>query len=374
MEITRRKFLAGMTALPLGAQLARVAAAATAADAPTTMVSTGGPVRPILPEDLSEFSKHLRPVGRILEMEGYFVWCNAPIEDERGRTHVFFSRWPATKGMGGWINSSEIAHAIADSPEGPYSFVETVLAPRGPGHWDATTCHNPHIQKVGDRYALFFMGNSNGRTNTKRIGLALADSLDGPWRRPDAPLLEPGPEGAWDDHCTTNPSLVQHPNGEFWLYYKSWNTAEYEAGKPPVRGNRKYGLAIAKKLEGPYQKHPRNPLIDFSGRGENRQCEDANVWIEDGRFKIIVRDMGVFSNDVGLFMDSPDGLAWSEPKIAFLPLSHYVDQPPAPKGLSRYGRLERPQLLMRNGHPAYLFGASQGGRYGTASGFVFRIE
>jgi hypothetical protein len=41
---------------------------------------------------------------------------------------------------------------------------------------------------------------------------------------------------------------------------------------------------------------------------------------------------------------------------------------------SRYGRLERPQLLLRAGRSAYLFTATQGGRSETASGFLFRIE
>ena len=273
----------------------------------------------------------------------------------------------------GHVVRLQIAHAVAASPEGPYEVIGTVLAPRGPGFWDATTCHNPHIQKVGDRYALFYMGNSNGKTDTKRIGLATADSLAGPWRRPDHPLLEPGEPGAWDDHCTTNPSFVRHPNGQYWLYYKSWNTHEYETGTPPVRGNRKYGVAVADRLEGPYRKHPANPLIDFSGRGGNRQCEDAFVWHEDGKFRIVVRDMGVFNSEVGLYMESDDGLRWSEPKIAYRALREYVDQPPPPPQLNRYGRAERPQLLMRGGRPAYLFTASQGGRFMTASGFLFKI-
>lgn len=356
--LTRREFIGGLAAAPLVANLARGADAA-GAEFP--------------PEAYAEFSKHLRPIGRILELEGYYVWCNAPIEGPDGRTHVFFSRWPAAKGMGGWINCCEIAHAVAPAPEGPYTVTGTVLAPRGRGYWDATSCHNPHVQKVGDRYALFFMGNSNGKTDTKRVGLALADSLDGPWRRPDAPLLDAGPMGSWDDHCTTNPSFIRHPNGQYWLYYKSWNTAEYDAGKPPVRGNRKYGLAIADKLEGPYVRHPKNPLIDYSGRGENRQCEDAFIWRADGKFKAVMRDMGIFNHQVGLYLESDDGLSWSEPKIAFHPLRDYINQPPAPKHLSKYGRLERPQLLLRNGRPAYLFSASQGGKYETASGFIFKI-
>lgn len=357
---TRRKFLAGLALLPAACSAWRAASASVVGELP--------------PEKFSAFSRRLRPVGRILELEGYYVWCQAPIEGPDGRIHVFFSRWPKAKGMGGWINGSEIAHAVAPSPEGPYEVTGTVLAPRGPGFWDGTTCHNPHIAFVDGRYALFYIGNSNGSTDTKRIGLALADSLDGPWQRPDQPLLEPGPAGAWDDHCTTNPSFVRHPDGRYWLYYKSWNTADYAAGRPPIRGNRKYGLAIADRLTGPYRKHEGNPVIDFSGRGDNRQCEDAFVWHEGGRFCAVMRDMGVFNHEVGLWLESADGIHWSEPTIAYRELSAYVTLPPRPPHLNRYGRMERPQLLMRDGKPAYLYTTTQGGRYETASGFLFRIE
>src|ERR1043165_4759727 len=76
---------------------------------------------------VSEFSRHLQPVGRALEMKDWYVWCNSPIEGPDGKIHVFFSRWPAAKGMGGWINSSEIAHAVADHTEGKLEDVDTVL-------------------------------------------------------------------------------------------------------------------------------------------------------------------------------------------------------------------------------------------------------
>lgn len=324
--------------------------------------------------DESPFAKRLQPVGRALEMEGYYVWCNSPIEGEDGKIHVFFSRWEANKGMSGWIKGCEIAHAVADKPEGPYQFVETVFAPR-PGYWDATTCHNPLIKKVDDKYCLFYMGNANGKTNTKRIGLATSDSLYGPWKRPDKPLLEAGPEGAWDDHCTTNPAFIKHPNGQYWLYYKSWNTKDYETQTGPIRGNRMYGLAIAESLEGPYVKYKGNPVVDFSGNGQNRQFEDAFIWREKGRFKMIARDMGVYNHEVGLIMDSKDGKHWNEPEIAYYGAGHYkIQQPPAPPHLKRYGRFERPQILFIKGKPAYLFATSQGGKYMTASSFIFKIK
>jgi beta-xylosidase len=331
------------------------------------------PVDPAWP--VSDFAKRLTPLGRILELPGSYVWCTTAIDDERGRTHLFFSRWDATKGMAGWINGCEIAHAVAHSPEGPYDVLGTVLAPRGGDWWDATTCHNPHIQKFGDTYCLFYLGTRNGKTDTKRVGLATAPSLDGPWTRPDQPLLQPGPDGAWDDHCTTNPSCVVGPDGRYWLYYKSWNTADYLAGTPPIRGNRKYGLATADHPAGPYTKHPANPLIDFSGRGprcNNTQFEDAYVWRDAAGFHLVARDMGVFDHEVGLYLHSPDGVQWSDPIIAYFAVDHYITQPPAPPHLKRYNRFERPQVLLRNGKPAYLFCTSQGGKYETATAFVFR--
>ena len=323
--------------------------------------------------DESEFAKHLKPVGRALEMEGYYVWCNSPIEAPDGKIHVFFSRWIAKKGMGGWIFGSEICHAIANKPEEQFVFVETIFSPR-PGYFDSTTCHNPLIKKVDDKYCLFYMGNSNGKTNTKRIGLAFSDSLDGPWSRPDKPLLEAGETGAWDDHCTTNPAFIKHPGGQYWLYYKSWNTNDYETSTTPlIKGNRKYGLAISEKLEGPYIKYKGNPVIDFSGKGDNRQFEDAFAWREKNKFKMIARDMGIYNHEDGLIMQSKNGIHWQEPKIAYYAADKYIKQPPPPPYLKKYGRFERPQILFQNNKPAYLFTASQDGKYMTSSSFIFKI-
>lgn len=315
----------------------------------------------------------LRPVGRALETEGYYVWCSCPVSGPDGKTHLFYSRWKAERKMSGWIHGSEIAHAVADHPEGPYEHVGTVLEPRGNGFWDATTCHNPLLKRVDGKWCLFYMGNSNGRTDTKRIGLATADSLYGPWQRPANPLLEAGAPGAWDDHCTTNPAFIKR-DGRYWLYYKSWNTAEYQAAKGPVRGNRKYGLAIADRLEGPYVRHSANPVIDFSADGAGKQFEDAFIWEEDGTLRIVARDMGFYNHENGLLMHSEDGLRWSAPDVAYESLTKYVPMPPAPAHLKKYGRLERPMLLLRKDRPKYLFGAAQGGRYETSSTFIFRID
>ncbi len=327
-------------------------------------------------DKVSDFAKSLRPQNRILETKDYYVWGSSPIYGPDGKVHVFYSRWPANYGMGGWIHKSEIAHAVADRPEGPFKHQGTVFAPRGGEHWDATTCHNPHIKEIDGKYYLFYMGNSNRSTNTKRIGLAVSDSLFGPWKRPDEPLLEVGPEGSWDDHCTTNPSFVKHPDGRCLLYYKSWNTYEYENyTDPKIRGNRKYGLAIADQPEGPYEKYEGNPIIDYSGKGNNIQAEDGFVWYEKGKFRMLMRDMGIYNHQYGLYLESEDGIHFSQdPQIAYFETDHYFEQPPKPGHLSKYGRFERPQILFKEGKPDYLFLASQGGEFMTSSSFVFKID
>lgn len=148
---------------------------------------------------------------------------------------------------------------------------------------------------------------------------------------------------------------------------------EYETATTEIKGNRKYGLASADKLEGPYKKYEGNPVIDFSGKGNNKQFEDAFIWPQQQQYRIIARDMGFYNHEDGLLMHSKDGLHWSEPAIAYQALDKYVTLPPAAPHLKKYGRLERPMLLIRNGKPAYLFGAAQGGKYQTSSTFIFKI-
>ena len=68
----------------------------------------------------SDFCRRLEPIGRILEDPGYNVWCCSPIYGPDGRVHVYYSRWPKEAGHPGWLCACEVAHAVADSPEGPY--------------------------------------------------------------------------------------------------------------------------------------------------------------------------------------------------------------------------------------------------------------
>ncbi|AWB65288.1 glycosyl hydrolase family 43 [Saccharobesus litoralis] len=326
-----------------------------------------------LPDDLgayniveSKFSQALTNGKRILQEKNWNVWGISPIKGDDGKIHVFFSRWRGTHGR--WLSHSEIAHAVADKPEGPYKVLGTVLTGRGGEHWDADTIHNPTIQKVGDKYALFFIGNNLKRAadydghhaSTQRIGLALSDSLYGPFVRvSDDPILDISQDkNQWDSYLTTNPALLQHPNGEYWLYYKAWD--KYNDNM------RKMGVAIAKDIKGPYTKHPKNPLVSFSSI--KKQVEDAYVYHSGNKFYMIMRDMGVIHPHVGLMLDSYDGINWSKPKLGYRTNTYFLPDE------QKVERMERPQVLMENGKPKYLFLALMGGEYKTSTAFVLEID
>ena len=88
---------------------------------------------------------------------------------------------------------------------------------------------------------------------------------------------------------------------------------------------------------------------------------------------MFARDMGIYNHEVGIILDSNDGIHWQEPVIAYYGADKYIQQPPPPAYLKKYGRFERPQILFINDKPAYLFTTSQGGKFMTASSFIFKL-
>lgn len=302
----------------------------------------------------------------ILESKDSVIWGCAPMYDDEGRVHVYYSTW---KGSGSWLCDSEIAHAVADHPEGPYRTLGTILKGRE-GEWDRHTIHNPSVYRIDGKYVLLYIGNdtlqqtprwkTDGRIseNLQHVGMAIADSPYGPWKRFDKPIVEASPdaEGAWDSYCAVNPSILKHPNGEYWLYYRSWDRHNDD--------RRKTGLAIAKSLEGPYIKYDGGPVIDFPEMGG--QTEDPYFFYYNGKFHCLIRDMGNYDWVSNFYLESDDGIHWGEYQRGHHQGSHYY---PIADG----SRCERVQMLWRNGEPEYLFNAIH--RHdGYRSGGALRIN
>lgn len=118
--------------------------------------------------------------------EDYFIWGASMYRDDSGRCHLYYSRWPRSLGMNAWVTDSEIAHAEADAPTGPFRHVDVALPARGEAYWDGMDTHNPTIHRFGHKLYLYYTGNRGDGTRTRdklnwthrnnqRVGVAVAD-------------------------------------------------------------------------------------------------------------------------------------------------------------------------------------------------------
>ena len=138
---------------------------------------------------------------------------------------MFSSRWKKELGFGwNWVFNSEIIHSVADKPEGPYEFKRVVLPRRGRQYFDGMNTHNTCIREYNGKFYLYYMGTTYGfdspttpdvpmpyaneAWNKKRIGLAVADDINGEFVRRDLPILEPRDCSYWDCTVTTNPMVA----------------------------------------------------------------------------------------------------------------------------------------------------------------------
>jgi len=102
-------------------------------------------------------SRWLQPVPRhsVLAEPGYYVWGGSVIEDG-GQYHMFYARWPTNtySFADGWLFNSEICHAVAATPDGPFTPTGVVLGKRAAdpnmSYWDSQTQENPHIRNRGE--------------------------------------------------------------------------------------------------------------------------------------------------------------------------------------------------------------------------------
>jgi len=300
---------------------------------------------------------------------GYFVWCGSPTKGPDGKFHLYYSRWLQTKCnnfMPGWALVSEIAYAISDKPFGPYHFVNVVLPARGQAFWDGMATHNPTVIQKDGKWLLFYMGmtgdgkNYSQHRNSQRIGVAISDKPEGPWKRFDQPIIDISQDkSAFDSLMVTNPAPVLRPDGSLLVLYKA---ACYVKGKH-MGGRIRYGAAVSDKPEGPYQKIP-GKIFEAEGDTEKEWmlAEDPFIWFSKkygNRYYAITRDViGKFTGESGgiTMFQSDDGLNWkpsAHPKV----LGNKFQW--ADGSFSRT-KIERPALLIVDDEPIALFGGADG--------------
>ncbi len=304
-----------------------------------------------------------KTANHIVAEPDWYVWGGSVVE-ERGKYHMFAERWPREYGFNCWLTHAEIAHYVAERPEGPFHFVKTVLTGRGRGHWDQIAAYNPYLCKFNGRFYLYYVSTSHPTLdeagliatakaggqgpnwlpvrNAQRVGLAVAKSLDGPWRRADEPLVEP--HGAIR-RVTVNPAVCQGPDGRFHMVLKG--------DKPASQGwTVIQAVAVAARPEGPWAIQAEPAFADYN-------TEDACLWFDSSlqRFYAVVH---VCDQPFMALLTSADGIQWGKAEQFKLmpkrvPLADGTSFTPS--------HMERPFVLTDGqGKPRWIYLALHNGR------------
>ena len=167
--------------------------------------------------------------------------------------------WHATSGDG-W-QWEEQAPAVVRCTRGSYDdrsvFTPEILAHEGLFYLVYQVVKHPYVRRVKNQ-----------------VGMAVAGSPDGPWRKLPGPILSPSDDGEWlgdednrflvkrkgsfDSHKVHDPCLMFYRD-RFYLYYKGETM-----GEGMTMGGReiKWGVAVADRPEGPYVKSEYNPVTN----------------------------------------------------------------------------------------------------------------
>jgi hypothetical protein len=309
-----------------------------------------------------DYQLHLQLVDEssVFESPDYYTWGGSPIKGNDGLYHLYYSRWEKKYGFMAWVTHSEIAHAVSKSPLGPYVFHDVVFPRRGKQYWDGMNTHNPTVHFFNGKYYLYYTGNTGddnnvvgqlnfSHRNNQRLGVAVADSPYGPWKRFDKPVIDVSADStAPDALMMANPSITQMKDGRYLMIYKG-----VAKKNPGIFGGPVVHLcAIAKSPLGPFKKILK-PI--FIVKDSPFPAEDPYIWLQGKYYYAIVKDFhGAFTHhglSLALFY-SKNGIDWKPVNNCLLtvPEIHWKNGK-----VTKLKFLERPQLLIEHGKPTALF-------------------
>jgi len=232
----------------------------------------------------------------VYRVEGYSTWGPQVTKGQDGKYYLVHSRWPKT---GKWFTHSEIALAVSDTPEGPYTHHSVLLTGRGEGYWDEAVAHNPKIKHFEGKYYLYYISGKKQTELTwyrvtQKIGVAVADKITGPYIRVDEPALSPSPPLY---NLAVNPGITRMADGRYLMIAKG-EIRPVAGGEP--KPQRIQGMAISGTPEGPFKILPEPAIQDID-------TEDASLWYDEKRQKYFA----VFHAHeyIGL-IESDDGFTW----------------------------------------------------------------
>jgi predicted GH43/DUF377 family glycosyl hydrolase len=199
------------------------------------------------------------------------------------------------------------------------------------GSWDGWTVDTPAVvrcSRCNQPYRLYYYGQASA-AGAEGSAIGLAESHDGTsfTRVRDEPVLEPGPDGAWDCRWIESPTVRHDHDRDLWLMWYSGVGPDWLAR-----------IGLATSADGvAWTKHPANPVLTPPAEG----WDDAWVAVPTvvrWRSAWWMLYAGVSANDLADgaadrpqlgFAWSVDGVHWIHPSVPVAGLDQYQPWAPA---------------------------------------------
>ena len=287
----------------------------------------------------------------------WMYWDGKILRGADGKYHMFADRWPHANGMGDWVNSETI-HATSTALLGPY--VDQGYAFNdGPDANKPHKGHNVTASELPDgTYCLIV-------NEIVPFTIFTATSLDGPWKNRghaqfdsngvQISIPQPG-----DQHLESNVSFVVRHDGTFEVIQRHGIIATsttllgpYKIQKPTT--TYPAGQTPPSNLATIFPNRPKH-LSTAAGAPQNPEsvyvyAEDPIIWYSGGQYHVIYN----YPDDrIAYHLTSVDGIHdWTDQGLAFDPRDGQKLFTNEDGSVSRWYNVERPNVIMENGHVAY---------------------
>lgn len=143
------------------------------------------------------------------------------------------------------------------------------VGPRG--SWDERAVADPYVIRLGATFYMFYLGQD--RAQRQRLGLALSDDGVKWWKLRANPILELGGRGEFDENGLGEPA-VWSSHGYYWMLYTGRDRVE----------NRRMGMA--RSLDGVRWEKLREPVIAGGEAWNSKVVCDATVLPSDNEVRV----------------------------------------------------------------------------------------
>lgn len=311
--------------------------------------------KPISPETVASFQNNEKTKQVLVEPDNY-VWGLSVVK-WKGKYHAYYSRWNKKYEHKGWMTNCEIAHAVSNSPEGPFEFVNVVLKDQKTTGWDLNNSHNPYAIIAEGKICLYYIANDlkgvfekdgieypnqdwfykNRKPvrDSQRIGVAIADNPSGPFVRSKNIVIEP--DNVKFKNIAVNPAVI-HQKNQYLMIMKGDDLNHEEPFRIQLVGS-------SDKAEGPFSFKKKPVYADA-------QTEDACIWFDQvmNKYYMVCHVMG--KRDLALF-NSVNGFDWQQDERSVFMKKEFVLSDGT---LWKPKRVERPFVLTNEkGQPTMIY-------------------